>query len=206
MQNHLVSPRPSASASPEPQRARAQSVNYDVMFNGYQGPAEIIPFTDPLVAVPANVGPSTPTPWSVHVTLAEANGTASGSVWVSWSTGTPVLATNPAQINQSAAGADIYIDDYPQPPTYPDSPFFPSSAATKALLPIQPRDPAAPASQARHQTARRRPHGCMLCRTDTTHDTAGALRGSRMLLAAAPTWTCSGVLCERWVRCRSPVQ
>jgi len=140
------------------------------------------------------------------VTLAEANGTASGSVWVSWSTGTPVLATNPAQINQSAAGADIYIDDYPQPPTYPDSPFFPSSAATKALLPIQPRDPAAPASQARHQTARRRPHGCMLCRTDTTHDTAGALRGSRMLLAAAPTWTCSGVLCERWVRCRSPVQ
>ena len=40
------------------------------MFNGYQGPAEEIPFGDPLITIPANVGPYTP--YSVHVTLAGA--------------------------------------------------------------------------------------------------------------------------------------
>ena len=51
-----------------PVRAR-QSVPYNVIFNGYQGPAEEIPANDPLVAVPA-VG--TTVPYGVHVTLAGA--------------------------------------------------------------------------------------------------------------------------------------
>ncbi len=51
-----------------PVRAR-QSVPYNVLFNGYQGPTEEIPANDPLVAVPA-VG--TTVPYGVHVTLAGA--------------------------------------------------------------------------------------------------------------------------------------
>ena len=43
---------------------------YNVMFNGYQGPAEEIPAGDPLVAPPANLGPFTP--WSVHLQLGGA--------------------------------------------------------------------------------------------------------------------------------------
>ena len=101
------------------------------MFNGYQGPTEVIPFTDPLVAVPANLGPVTP--WSVHITLAEATGNT-GSVWVSWSTGVPTLLTNPAQTNESATGADIYVDDYPQPPTYNFIPRNNDSASVASLV------------------------------------------------------------------------
>ena len=47
-----------------------QSVPYNVMFNGYQGPAEEIPAGDPLVAPPPNLGPFTP--WSVHLQLGGA--------------------------------------------------------------------------------------------------------------------------------------
>ncbi len=101
------------------------------MFNGFQGPAEVIPFTDPLVAVPANLGPVTP--WSVHITLAEATA-GTGSVWVSWSTGVPTLLTNPAQTNESATGADIYVDDYPQPPTYNFIPRNNDSASVASLV------------------------------------------------------------------------
>ncbi len=108
------------------------------MFNGFQGPAEVIPFTDPLVAVPANLGPVTP--WSVHITLAEASG-STGSVWVSWSTGVPTLLTNPAQTNESATGADIYVDDYPQPPTYNFIPRNNDSASVASLVRTWPAVP-----------------------------------------------------------------
>lgn len=43
---------------------------YNVIFNGFQGPAEEIPPTDPLVAVPAGI--SAFTPYGVHVTMAGA--------------------------------------------------------------------------------------------------------------------------------------
>lgn len=59
----------------------------------------------------------------------DAKGVATGSVWVSWSTGTPTLVTNPAQINQSAPGANRFIDDYPQSPTYSFAPQTPDPAS-----------------------------------------------------------------------------
>ena len=47
---------------------RLQSVPYNTIYNGFQGSAEEIPGTDPLVAPPPGLGPYTP--WSVHITLA----------------------------------------------------------------------------------------------------------------------------------------
>ena len=41
---------------------------YNNIYNGFQGSAEEIPGTDPLVAPPPGLGPYTP--WSIHVTLA----------------------------------------------------------------------------------------------------------------------------------------
>lgn len=43
---------------------------YNVIFNGFQGPSEEIPPTDPLVAVPAGI--SAFTPYGIHVTMAGA--------------------------------------------------------------------------------------------------------------------------------------
>ena len=47
---------------------RLQRVPYNTIYNGFQGSAEEIPGTDPLVAPPPGLGPYTP--WSIHVTLA----------------------------------------------------------------------------------------------------------------------------------------
>jgi hypothetical protein len=59
---------------------------------------------------------------------------ATGSVYVSWSTGTPTLVTNPAQINQSVAGANRFIDDYPQSPNYSFAPQTPDPSSVASVV------------------------------------------------------------------------
>jgi len=128
-----------AAAAPEPahlstaadERTRApQSVPYNVIFNGFNGPAEEIPSNNTLVAPPPGLGPYTP--WSVHTELAE--GSTTGSVWVSWSSGLPSLVNNPAQVNQSLPGANPYLDDYPQAPTYAFRPQTPDPASVASVV------------------------------------------------------------------------
>jgi len=64
----------------------------------------------------------------------DLKGVATGSVYVSWSTGTPTLVTNPAQINQSVAGANRFIDDYPQSPNYSFAPQTPDPSSVASVV------------------------------------------------------------------------
>ena len=61
-----------------------------------------------------------------------------GSVWVSWSTGTPALVTNPAQIDQTVPTANKYIDDYPQAPKYNFEPQTPDPASVASAVRCTP--------------------------------------------------------------------
>ena len=103
---------------------------YNVIYNGFNGPSEEIPSNNTLVAPPPGLGPYTP--WSVHTELAE--GSTTGSVWVSWSSGLPSLVNNPAQVNQSLPGANPYLDDYPQAPTYAFRPQTPDPASVASVV------------------------------------------------------------------------
>ena len=62
-----------------------------------------------------------------------------GSVWVSWSTGTPALVTNPAQIDQTVPTANKYIDDYPQAPKYNFEPQTPDPASVASAVRSTPK-------------------------------------------------------------------
>ena len=81
-----------ASHNPGPVCA-AQSVPYNVLFNGFQGPAEEIPPTDPLVAVPAGI--SAYTPYGIHVTMAgkqvSLHQLCSSLIWLHCITAWPIL-------------------------------------------------------------------------------------------------------------------
>ena len=63
-----------------------------------------------------------------------AEGSTTGSAWISWSTGAPTNVTNPAQIDQAAAGANKYIDDYPQAPKYSFEPQTPDPASVASQV------------------------------------------------------------------------
>jgi hypothetical protein len=127
----VAAPEPAHLSTAADERARApQSVPYNVIFNGFNGPSEEIPSNNTLVAPPPGLGPYTP--WSVHTELAE--GSTTGSVWVSWSSGLPSLVNNPAQVNQSAPGANPYLDDYPQAPTYNFRPQTPDPASVASVV------------------------------------------------------------------------
>ena len=66
-----------------------------------------------------------------------AEGGATGSVWISWSTGQPAFTNSTAQ---GLVASNPYADDYPQPPLYQFAPQPEPQTQNPASVASQARD------------------------------------------------------------------